>query len=159
MKKTHRPEIAPGITVDRDEGFGKPTVKGTDVSVEEVLNRLVAGATTEAVEADSGLTRQGILAAIGYAAEIAAEEPQARNLDLGDWPEEVTPGITRDPRVRFGKAVIKDRRIDAASVLGNLASGESFDDLHREFSLTPEQIRDAICYGNMLVAREVASAV
>ena len=59
---------------------------------------------------------------------------------------EVFPGITMDPKIRFGKPCIAGTRIDVATVLGGLASGDSVDDLISEYQLTREQISAALRY-------------
>jgi uncharacterized protein (DUF433 family) len=60
-------EIAPGITVDKGVRFGKPVIKGARVDVATVLGHLAAGDSVETVMEAYGLSREGVLAAIGYA--------------------------------------------------------------------------------------------
>jgi len=67
-------EIAPGITVDPKVRFGKPIIKGTRVDVATILGHLAAGDSLEELMEDYGLSRDQVLAAIGYAAEIVALE-------------------------------------------------------------------------------------
>jgi uncharacterized protein (DUF433 family) len=51
--------------------MGKPVVSGTRITVELILEKLAAGETIEQLlEAHPRLTKQGILAAIGFAAEV-----------------------------------------------------------------------------------------
>ena len=59
---------------------------------------------------------------------------------------EVFPGISIDPKVRFGKACIKGTRMDVATVLDNLAAGESWETIQEEYALTREQILAALRY-------------
>jgi uncharacterized protein (DUF433 family) len=59
---------------------------------------------------------------------------------------EVFPGISMDAKIRFGKPCITGTRIDVATVLGGLASGDSIDDLVSEFQLTRAQISAALRY-------------
>ena len=54
---------------------------------------------------------------------------------------EVFPGISMDPKIRFGKPCIAGTRIDVATVLGGLASADSVDGLVSEYQLTREQIQ------------------
>lgn len=50
--------------------MGKPVVAGTRITVELILEKLAAGETIEQlVEAHSRLTKDGVLAALAYAAE------------------------------------------------------------------------------------------
>jgi len=65
---------------------------------------------------------------------------------------EVFPGISMDPKVRFGKPCITGTRIDVATVLGALASGESADDLISEYRLTREQISASLRYAAHVAA-------
>lgn len=67
-------EIAPGITVDKRVRFGKPLLKGTRVDVALVLGQLSAGATYDEIIEQYGVTRDGILAALNYAAEALGKE-------------------------------------------------------------------------------------
>ncbi|HEU0075223.1 MAG TPA: DUF433 domain-containing protein [Dehalococcoidia bacterium] len=67
-------EIAPGITVDKGVRFGKPVLKGTRVDVALVLGQLAAGATYDEIIEQYGVTKDGILAALNYAAEALGKE-------------------------------------------------------------------------------------
>ena len=59
---------------------------------------------------------------------------------------EFFPGISMDPKIRFGKPCIAGTRIDVATVLSGLASGASADELASEYDLTREQISAALHY-------------
>jgi uncharacterized protein (DUF433 family) len=59
---------------------------------------------------------------------------------------EVFPGISMDPKVRFGKPCIAGTRIDVAIVLGELASGASAEEIESEYRLSREQILTALRY-------------
>lgn len=51
--------------------MGKPVIKGTRITVELILEKLAAGETIEQIlEAHPRLTRDGILAAMAFAAEV-----------------------------------------------------------------------------------------
>lgn len=67
-------EIAPGITVDKGVRFGKPVLKGTRVDVALVLGQLAAGATYDEIIDQYDVTKEGILAALNYAAEAMGKE-------------------------------------------------------------------------------------
>ena len=63
------------ITVDPDILVSKPIIKGTRISVELILDRLVDGWTMEQVlEAYPRVTRDDVLAAITFVTEIFCEE-------------------------------------------------------------------------------------
>ena len=70
-KKTKDPEIA----------HGKPVIEGTRVPVEKVLGSLAGGMDAGDVAEECGLEREDILAAIGYAARMLAEEDIIRTYD------------------------------------------------------------------------------
>ena len=58
------------ITVDPSVRFGKPCVRGTRITVGDVLSYLAAGMTEEQIVAEfSQLTREDIRACLAYAAE------------------------------------------------------------------------------------------
>ncbi len=60
-----------GITSDPEVMMGKPVIEGTRVTVEVVLEELGQGRTIEELlEAHSRLTREGVLAAIRFGAEV-----------------------------------------------------------------------------------------
>jgi len=60
-----------GITLDPDVMMGKPVIEGTRITVELVLEELGRGRTIEELlEAHPRLTREGILAAIRFGAEV-----------------------------------------------------------------------------------------
>jgi uncharacterized protein (DUF433 family) len=49
---------------------GKPVIKGTRITVELILEKMAAGETVEGLlEAYPHITREGILAALGFAAK------------------------------------------------------------------------------------------
>ena len=62
------------IVVDEKVRFGKPIIKGTRVTVDEVLGALAGGMTYEEIEKEYGVDKDGILAALKYATEIVSEE-------------------------------------------------------------------------------------
>jgi len=70
-------EVFPGITLDPAVRFGKPCLAGTRVDVATVVGALAAGDAMVEVEEAYQLTRAQILAALGYAAHVAAHLPPA----------------------------------------------------------------------------------
>jgi len=66
--------IAPRITVDERVRFGRPVIEGTRVPVELVIGKLAGGASIEELCAEYELAREDVLAALGYAASVLAEE-------------------------------------------------------------------------------------
>ena len=58
------------ITIDRSVRFGKPCVRGTRITVGDVLSYLAAGMTEEQLLAEfTQLTREDVRACLAYAAE------------------------------------------------------------------------------------------
>ncbi len=70
-------EIYPGISMDPAIRFGKPCIIGTRIDVATVVGALAAGDSFEEVEDAYSLMREQILAALGYAAHVAAHLPPA----------------------------------------------------------------------------------
>lgn len=62
------------IVIDEKVRFGKPIIKGTRITVDEVLGALAGGMTFEEIEKEYGVKKEGILAALKYATEIVSEE-------------------------------------------------------------------------------------
>jgi len=73
--------------------------------------------------------------------------------------KEIAPGITVDPKVRFGKPIITGTRVDVATILGHLAAGDSLEELMDDYGLSREQVRAAIGYAAEIIALEDVHAV
>ena len=65
---------------------------------------------------------------------------------------EIFPGISMDPAVRFGKPCLTGTRLDVATVVGAMASGESIEDVQNEYRVTREQVLAALAYAAHLAA-------
>ncbi len=70
-------EIFPGISVDPGIRFGKPCLAGTRIDVATIIDALGAGESYDSVERNYEVTREQILAALRYAAHVAAHQPPA----------------------------------------------------------------------------------
>lgn len=58
------------IEIDQKRMLGKPTIKGTRITVELILEEMAAGKTTEdLLSAYSNLTKDNIRAALAFAAD------------------------------------------------------------------------------------------
>jgi uncharacterized protein (DUF433 family) len=69
MKRYKKIEINPNIM------FGKPVIKGTRVTVEQILRKLAGGMTVEQIITDHPhLRKEDILAAQEFAADYLADE-------------------------------------------------------------------------------------
>lgn len=59
------------ITTDPHTMMGKPTIAGTRITVEHILEELAAGASVEdLLEAHPRLTREAVQAALAYALDL-----------------------------------------------------------------------------------------
>lgn len=67
-------EIFPRITVDPGVQFGRPVIAGTRVPVEVVVGNIAGGMNIEEVMEEYRLAREDVLAALGYASKVVAEE-------------------------------------------------------------------------------------
>jgi uncharacterized protein (DUF433 family) len=65
-------EIFPGITTDAAVRFGRPCIAGTRIDVATVVGALGAGDSLENVQEAFRLSREQLLAALRYAADLAA---------------------------------------------------------------------------------------
>jgi uncharacterized protein (DUF433 family) len=69
MKRYEKIEVNPNIM------FGKPVIKGTRVTVEQILRKLAGGMTVEEIITDHPhLRKEDILAAQEFAADYLADE-------------------------------------------------------------------------------------
>jgi len=62
------------IVIDPKTRHGKPVIKGTRVSVDVILGSLAGGMEIMEIAVEYDLEREDVLAALGYAAKIVAEE-------------------------------------------------------------------------------------
>jgi uncharacterized protein (DUF433 family) len=61
------------IIVDPAIAHGRPVIRGTRVPVTFVLGSLAGGMPFEDVQNEYGLTREDVLAALSFAAELTSE--------------------------------------------------------------------------------------
>ncbi len=73
---------------------------------------------------------------------------------------EIEPRIVVDPKVRFGKPVIKGTRVPAELVVAKLAGGMTPEEVAEEYEISLEDVRAALSYAaNLLAAEEVRATV
>ena len=65
---------------------------------------------------------------------------------------EIFPGITMNPDVRFGKPCVSGTRMDVATIVGLIASGETVETVATEYQLSVEQVRAALAYAAHVAA-------
>lgn len=62
------------VVIDGNVRFGKPIIKGTRITVDEIIGALAGDMTFEEIEKEYGIDKNSILAALKYATEIVSEE-------------------------------------------------------------------------------------
>lgn len=68
--------------------------------------------------------------------------------------KEIFPGIVIDPKIKFGKPVIKGTRMPVELVLAELANGMTREELKEEYHLADNQIFAVLRYAQATVANE-----
>jgi len=62
--------------------------------------------------------------------------------------------IVIDPAVAHGKPIIRGTRIPVTLIVGSLAGGMSFEEVEREYDLSPDDIRAALRFVGELAEQE-----
>lgn len=71
----HARHVKERIAADPNIMLGKPTIKGTRITVEIILRKMSEGMTVEGLlEAYPSLSREDVLAALSYSADVISEE-------------------------------------------------------------------------------------
>ena len=70
-------EVFPGVSMDPGVRFGKPCLTGTRIDIATVVSAVAAEENMEAVQQAYQLTHEQVLAALRYAAHVAAHLPPA----------------------------------------------------------------------------------
>ena len=68
--------------------------------------------------------------------------------------KEIAPKIVIDPKIRFGKPVIKGTRVPVDLIVGKIAGGMTIEEVAKEYDLKKEEIRAALHYAAQLVKKE-----
>jgi len=77
---------------------------------------------------------------------------------MSKGPVEISPGITANADVSFGKPVIKGTRISIDIVMDQLAAGASYEQIEDAYSLTRQNILDVLRYAADIISQEVVVA-
>jgi uncharacterized protein (DUF433 family) len=72
---------------------------------------------------------------------------------------EIYPGVVVDPRITHGVPVLAGTRIPVQLILGQLAAGDSIEDVMEAYDLTAEQVRSALGYAAERISAERVYAV
>ena len=62
------------IVIDNKIRHGKPIIRGTRITIDEVLGALVGGMNYEVIEREYGIRREDILAVVDYTASFVRGE-------------------------------------------------------------------------------------
>ncbi len=68
--------------------------------------------------------------------------------------KEIAPRIVIDPKIRFGKPVIKGTRVPVDLILGKIAGGMTIDEVAREYDLKKEDVLAALRYAAQIIKKE-----
>lgn len=68
--------------------------------------------------------------------------------------KEITPRIIIDPKIRFGKPVIKGTRMPVDLILGKIAGGMTIKEVAQNYDLKKEDIFAALHYAAQIVKKE-----
>jgi uncharacterized protein (DUF433 family) len=71
---------------------------------------------------------------------------------------EISPGITVNSDVSFGKPVIKGTRISIDVVMDQLAAGASYEQVEDAYGVSRQNILDVLRYAADIIAQEVVVA-
>jgi len=66
--------LAPRIVADPSIRAGRPVIEGSRVPVDVVVGQMAAGLSVEQVADEYALTREDVLAALGYAAHVLSTD-------------------------------------------------------------------------------------
>jgi len=70
----------------------------------------------------------------------------------------IAPRVAVDPLIRFGKPVIQGTRVPVSVVVGAVASGDSWEEIAREYGINEEDIRAALSYAASRLEEETVRA-
>lgn len=73
--------------------------------------------------------------------------------------QQIAPHIVIDPKIRFGKPIVKDTRITVEEVLGMLAGGMTYQEIEQEYGLTKKKIQAVIDYAASFLKGEKIRAL
>ena len=67
---------------------------------------------------------------------------------------ELSPGITVDPTVRFGKPVVRDTRVPADVLVARVATGMEIRKVAEEYGVAETDVYNALNYAALRLAEE-----
>jgi uncharacterized protein (DUF433 family) len=74
-RNRRKPMVHPRIEINPEIMFGKPVIKGSRITVEQILRKLAGGMTVDQIIADHPhLTPEDVYAAVAFASDHLAQE-------------------------------------------------------------------------------------
>ncbi len=67
---------------------------------------------------------------------------------------ELAPGITSDPAIRFGRAVIRGTRVPVDVVVARVAAGTPIKEVANEYGITETDVYNALRYAALRLSEE-----
>ena len=67
---------------------------------------------------------------------------------------EIAPGITADPNVRFGRAVIRGTRVPVDVIVARVAAGMTVKAVAEEYGITEKDVYNVLNYAALRLAEE-----
>lgn len=67
---------------------------------------------------------------------------------------EIAPGITADPNVRFGRAVIRDTRVPVDVIVARVTAGMTVKAVAEEYGITERDVYNVLNYAALRLAEE-----
>jgi uncharacterized protein (DUF433 family) len=72
---------------------------------------------------------------------------------------DITPRISIDDKIRFGRPVIKGTRVPIELILGKLAGGMTYEEVMSEYEITYDDILATLDYAAKTLSMEEIKAV
>ncbi len=72
---------------------------------------------------------------------------------------EISPGISVNKKIRFGKPVIRGTRIPVDLILGKLAGGMTYEEVIEDYEITREDILAVLNYAAEILSNEEIKAI
>ncbi|MCK4526856.1 DUF433 domain-containing protein [candidate division WOR-3 bacterium] len=72
---------------------------------------------------------------------------------------EISPGISIDGKIRFGKPVISGTRIPVELIIGKLAGGMTYEEVMAEYEISHKDILAVLDYAAKVLSKEEIKAI
>ncbi|MFQ6049934.1 MAG: DUF433 domain-containing protein [Candidatus Paceibacterales bacterium] len=68
--------------------------------------------------------------------------------------KEIAPKIVINPKIRFGKPVIKGTRVPVDLIVGKIAGGMTIEEVAKEYDLKKKDVLAALRYAAQVIKKE-----